>query len=276
MPLSNDVIQSLAQELHAAEQERSQMRHLSSRYPEMTIEDGYEVSRAWCEIKKKEGQKVIGHKIGLTSRAMQKSSQIDEPDFGTLFDEMLYQPGTTLPRERFILPRVEVELAFILKETLFGPNISVTDVLRATEYVVPALEIIDARVEQFDRDNGAPRKVFDTISDNAANVGIVLGGNPVAPQEVDMRWASALLYVNGVIEETGVAAGILGNPAVGVAWLAQRLHGFGEELEAGEIVLAGSFTRPVAIDSGDVVHADYGPLGAITFSLSKDNPSEKS
>lgn len=269
MALTSENIQSLAQELHDAEKKRAQIRHFSARFPEMTIEDGYHISRAWCDKKKQEGQTAIGHKIGLTSRAMQKSSQISEPDFGTLFDEMRYEPGSVLPLERFILPRVEVELAFILKDPLEGSDVDVTDVLRATEYVVPAIEIIDARIEQFDRDSGAPRKVIDTISDNAANVGVILGDNPVSPTSIDLRWSGALLYLNGVIEETGLAAGILGNPANGVAWLARRLSKFGEHLEVGEIVLAGSFTRPVAVGAGDVLHADFGPLGAISFSMSK-------
>lgn len=267
MTLSDNTVSLLAGELHAAEQNRRQLPHFSSRYPDMTLEDGYRISRAWSNLKKAEGQRVIGHKIGLTSRAMQISSQIDEPDFGTLFDEMLYESGRGIPSERFIVPRVEVELAFILDKPLEGPGVTIADVYRATDCVMPALEIIDARIEQFDSETGAPRRVFDTISDNAANAGIVLGGSPVKTEAVDLRWASALLYLNGAVEETGVAAGVLGHPASGIAWLAQRLSGFGERLEAGEIVLAGSFTRPVNISPGDVIHADYGQLGCITFTL---------
>lgn len=267
MALSDHTVKTLAGELHVAELERRQLSHFSLRHPEMTLEDGYGISRAWSELKRTEGQKVIGHKIGLTSRAMQMSSQIDEPDFGTLFDEMLYESGRDIPSERFIVPRVEVELAFILEKPLEGPNVTLADVYRATDCVMPALEIIDARIEQYDSDTGAPRKVFDTISDNAANAGIVLGGSPVKPEAVDLRWVSALLYLNGAVEETGVAAGVLGHPASGIVWLARRLSGFGERLEAGEIVLAGSFTRPVNIVPGDVIHADYGQLGAVTFTL---------
>ena len=258
---------TLAQELHEAEQRREQVRHFSLRYPNMSIEDGYAVSRAWAQIKTAEGQRVIGHKIGLTSRAMQVSSQIDEPDFGTLFDEMLYESGQPIPASRFIRPRVEVELAFLLRKPLGGPNVSIADVLNATDRVTPALEIIDARVEQFDRETGSPRKVFDTISDNAANAGIVLGGSPVPPDQVDLRWVSALLHINGVIEDSGVAAAVLGHPATGIAWLARRLHRYGEHLEAGEIVLAGSFTRAVPLSTGDVVQADYGRLGTVAFQL---------
>ncbi len=259
--------ENLARELHEAERRREQLRHFSARFPQMTIEDGYAVSRAWVRIKKEEGQRVVGHKIGLTSRAMQVSSQIDEPDYGTLFDEMVYEGGRPIRAERFIKPRVEVELAFLLREPLEGPDVSINDVFNATDRVLPALEIIDARIEQFDRESGVPRKVFDTISDNAANAGIVLGGTPVRPDAVDLRWAGALLYLNGVVEESGLAGAVLGHPATGVAWLARRLHGHGERLEAGQIVLAGSFTRPVPVTRGDVVQADYGPLGTVSFQL---------
>jgi 2-oxo-hept-3-ene-1,7-dioate hydratase len=168
---------------------------------------------------------------------------------------------------RFIAPRVEVELAFVLNKPLKGPGVTVFDVLAATDYVVPAIEIIDARIEQFDRHTRAMRRVFDTISDNAANAGIVTGGRPVKPDAVDLRWVSALLYKNGVIEESGVAAAVLNHPANGVAWLANKLAPYNEHLAAGEIVLAGSFTRPVNALAGDSFHADYGPLGAIAFTF---------
>jgi 2-oxo-hept-3-ene-1,7-dioate hydratase len=210
------------------------------------------------------GRVARGHKIGLTSRAMQISSQIDEPDYGTLLDDMFFEPGD-IPTERFIAPRVEVELAFVLKRRLEGRAIGIDDVLEATEYVTPAIEIIDARIEQFDRHTKAMRKVQDTISDNAANAGIILGGRKVHPREVDLPWCGAILRQNGAVEETGLAAGVQGHPAIGVAWLAMKLAPWGECLEAGEVVLAGSFTRPVAAKKGDVFDADYGPLGRFEF-----------
>jgi 2-oxo-hept-3-ene-1,7-dioate hydratase len=259
-------IQKLAAELHESEKHRVQVEHFSKRHPGMTIEDGYAVSRAWVAMKIAEGRQVRGHKIGLTSRAMQLSSQIDEPDYGTLLDDMFFAPGD-IPAERFIAPRVEVELAFILKRGLRGAQVSVDDVLEATDYVQPAIEIIDARIEQFDRHTKAMRKVFDTISDNAANAGIVLGGRKVHPREVDLPWVGAILRQNGVVEETGLAAGVQGHPAVGIAWLAHKLAPWGEGLEAGEVVLAGSFTRPVLAKKGDVFDADYGPLGRFSFTF---------
>jgi 2-oxo-hept-3-ene-1,7-dioate hydratase len=264
---SDDLIKKLAAELHQSEKSRVQIEHFSKRYPDMTIEDGYAISRAWVKIKIDEGRVARGHKIGLTSRAMQQASQITEPDFGTLLDDMFFAEGSQIPMARFIAPRVEVELAFVLKTAIKGPGVTLFDVLAATDYVVPAIEIIDARIEQFDRHTKAMRRVFDTISDNAANAGIVTGGRPVKPDAVDLRWVSALLYKNGVIEESGVAAAVLNHPANGVAWLANKLAPWGEHLEAGEIVLAGSFTRPVNALAGDSFHADYGPLGAIAFTF---------
>jgi 2-oxo-hept-3-ene-1,7-dioate hydratase len=263
--LAAETIQSLARELQQARQARTPLRHFSARFPGMTIEHGYAIQRAWVALELAAGRVIRGRKIGLTSRAMQLASQITEPDYAPLMDDMFFASGSDIPISRFIAPRVEVELAFILGRPLQGPHITLFDVLGATEYVTPAIEIIDARIEQFDRDTKAPRKVFDTISDFAANAGIVLGGRPVKPDAVDLRWAGAMLYKNGVIEETGLAAAVLGHPANGVAWLANKIAPHGEQLNAGDVVLAGSFTRPTAAVAGDNFHADYGPLGAVTF-----------
>ncbi|CAM3741271.1 2-oxo-hept-4-ene-1,7-dioate hydratase [Deinococcus frigens] len=254
----------LAAELEGAESSGVQISPLSERYPGMTFADAYAVQRAWVGHKLEAGGRVRGHKIGLTSRAMQLASQITEPDYGTLLDSMFYEPNGDIPLSNFVAPKVEVELAFLLKDDLRGPGLTVFDVLRATEYVTPAAEIIDARIQRVSAATGKPRRVFDTISDNAANAGIIVGGSAVRPDATDLRWAAALCIRNGVIEETGVAAGVLGHPAQGIAWLANRLAPHGEYLGAGELVLAGSFTRPVDIASGDVFTFDYGPLG--TFS----------
>jgi 2-oxo-hept-3-ene-1,7-dioate hydratase len=212
-----------------------------------------------------DGHRICGRKIGLTSRAMQMASQITEPDYAPLMDDMFFETGSDIPFERFIAPRVEVELAFILGRPLKGPGVTLFQVLQATEYVTPALEIIDARIEQFDRETKVPRKVYDTIADFAACAGVVLGGRPVKPDTIDLRWVGALLYKNAVIEETGLAAAVLNHPATGVAWLANKIAPHGEQLDAGDIVLAGSFTRPTQAERGDVLQADYGPLGNISL-----------
>jgi 2-oxo-hept-3-ene-1,7-dioate hydratase len=261
--LDQTLIQEAAARLNNAERSRQQVRQFSLDYPDITIEDAYAIQRTWVAQKIKDGRKLIGHKIGLTSRAMQVSSNITEPDYGALLDDMLFEEGSDIPFNRFIVPRVEVELAFILGKPLKGPNVTVFDVLDATEWVIPALEIIDARIQQIDPDTKATRMVFDTISDNAANGGIVLGGRAVRANEIDLRKVPAVLYRNGVIEESGVSAAVLNHPAKGVAWLANKLAPYDVTLEAGQIILGGSFTRPVAASPGDTFHVDYDMLGSI-------------
>ena len=272
MALDEAALDALAHDLDAAERTRVPIRQLSQSHPEMDIRDGYRVQRAWVSLKRARGARVMGHKIGLTSRAMQQSVGIDEPDYGVLFDDMFYEDSAKVPHGRFIRPRMEVELAFILGRPLAGPDVSLYDVLEATAWVRPAVEIIDSRMHMTDPQTGATRKVVDTISDNAANAALVLGGRPVRPTEFDLRWVSALLYQNGVIEESGVAAAVLNHPANGVAWLARRLAPWGESLAAGETILSGSFTRPVFIAPGDTFQIDYGPLGAICCQFVADAP----
>jgi 2-oxo-hept-3-ene-1,7-dioate hydratase len=262
--LSTDLIEALARELYDARKNRVQVRQFSRRHPGMTIEDGYAIQRAWVRLEQADGRSVKGRKIGLTSRAMQQASQITEPDYAPLMDDMFFAQGGDIPIARFIAPRIEVELAFVLGKPLKGPGVNLFDVLAATEYVSPALEIIDARIERFDRDTKAPRKVFDTIADFAANAGIVLGGRPVRPDALDLRWVGALLHKNAVIEETGLAAAVLNHPAAGVAWLANKIAPYDEQLNAGDVVLSGSFTRPTSVQRADVLHADFGRLGSIS------------
>jgi 2-oxo-hept-3-ene-1,7-dioate hydratase len=262
--LPEEAVRDAARRLDEAEANRQPIGQLSLQYPDMTIEDAYAVQRAWIEIKMAEGRRLLGRKIGLTSRAMQQSVGITEPDYGTIYDDMVFADGSAVPLERFIGPRLEVELAFVLDRPLRGPDCTVLDVLRATEYITPALEILDARVQMTDPGTGHPRTIVDTIADNAADAGIVTGGRAVRPMDVDLRWVSALLYRNEVIEETGVAAAVLNHPATGVAWLANKLDAYGVGLEPGQLILAGSFTRAVWARAGDTFHADYGPLGAIT------------
>lgn len=265
--LSDEIIKELARQLYEARKTRTQLRHFSQQHPGMTIDDGYAIQRAWVDLELADGRSILGRKIGLTSRAMQLSSQITEPDFAPLMDDMFFDAGAAIPVETFIAPRVEVELAFILGKALKGPGVTFDDVMAATEYVTPALEIIDARIEQFDRETKAPRKVFDTISDFAANAGIVLGDKRIDPNEVDLRWCGAMLHKNGEIEETGLAAGVLNHPANGVAWLANKIAPYDEQLNVGDVVLAGSFTRPTGVGKGDEIFVDYGPLGSIAISF---------
>jgi 2-oxo-hept-3-ene-1,7-dioate hydratase len=251
-------ISAIADELAAAERGRTTVPLLTARNPDMTVDDAYAVQKHWADSRQAEGARLVGRKIGLTSKVMQVATGITEPDYGVIFDDMVFESGASVEFDRFSNVRIEVELAFVLAKPLAGPNVTVFDVLDATAYVVPALEILNSHIEL------QGRTIVDTISDNAAMGGMVVGGRPVKVDEVDLRWVSALLYRNQTIEESGVAAAVLGHPAMGVAWLANKLAQHGQSLGAGEIILAGSFTRPMWVERGDTVHADYGQLGAVT------------
>jgi len=237
-----------------------QAERISVTFPEIEIEDAYAISQGVAQARIDAGGVLVGHKVGLTSKAMQRSSNIDEPDYGYIFQDMVMQSGVALNRCDFCIPRVEPELTFVLKDHLKGPNVSLIDVMNATDYVLPSIEIIDARFTE-------PRKIFDTVSDNGAAAAHIIGGSPVRPDDVDLRWVGAMFYRNNDIEETGIAGGVLGHPAMGVAWLANKLSTFGITLEPGHMILSGSFTRPVWAEKGDTLYADFGPLGSVVVSM---------
>jgi 2-oxo-hept-3-ene-1,7-dioate hydratase len=249
--------QSIVASLLEAHSTKKQTLRPSARFDQIEIEDSYAISSEVARQLQQTGARLIGHKIGLTSLAMRRSSKIDEPDYGYLFDTMLIEDGAKIPHADFCVPRVELELTFVLGAPIKGPGVGLIDVMRATEYVIPSIEIIDARVDE-------PRKIFDTVADNGAAAGLVLGGTPVRPHDIDLRMIPGVLYRNADIEETGVACGVLGNPAMGVAWLANKLAPFETTLEPGHLVLSGSFVRPVWAEKGDTIRADFGSLGSLS------------
>jgi 2-oxo-hept-3-ene-1,7-dioate hydratase len=249
-----------AQSLENAGETRTIITQPSITYPNMTLEDAYAIQGLWADALIGKGARRVGVKIGLTSRAMQLASKMTEPDYGFIMDDMIHNDGAQIHVDRFISPRLEVELAFVMGENLSGPTARVHDVMRATEFVVPALEIIDYRT-------CVPRAITDTIADNAAAAAMIVGGRTIRPMDVDIRWIGATLSKNGVIEESGVSAAVMGHPAAGIAWLVNKLHLLGGKLSAGQIVLAGSFTRPVSVAAGDVIQVDYGSLGGIGVSF---------
>ncbi|RXZ72141.1 2-keto-4-pentenoate hydratase [Agromyces albus] len=251
-------IAAIADELLAADRDRTTVPLLTARNPGMTVDDAYAVQHLWAERRAAAGRRIVGRKIGLTSKVMQVATGITEPDYGVIFDDMVIESGASVEFDRFSNVRIEVELAFVLSKPLVGPNTTLADALDATAYVVPALEILNSHVEL------QGRTIVDTISDNAAMGAMVVGDRRVEVDEVDLRWVSALLSRNETIEESGVAAAVLGHPAMGVAWLANKLAQHGQSLGEGEIILAGSFTRPMWVERGDTVHADYRELGAVT------------
>jgi 2-oxo-hept-3-ene-1,7-dioate hydratase len=267
LTLTGEQIEGIAAEHERARRTATPFRRVTLTHPDMTIGDAYAIQQAWVDLQVGAGGQVIGHKIGLTSRAMQQAMSIDEPDFGVLLDHMVIDDGATVRAVDFVDPKLEVELAFVLRDRIDSADVTAEDVLAATEHVVPALELIDARSYRRDPDDGVTRTVRDTIADNAANAGIVTGARRVRPAEIELRWVPAVLTRNGIVEETGVAAGVLGDPVKGIVWLARRLHSLGVALEPGQIVLAGSFTRPVDCRAGDRFEADFGDLGVVRLAF---------
>jgi len=262
--LTDAIVQDSAARLDEAERARRQIRMISIDHPNMTVEDAYAIQKAWIARKVTAGRAVRGHKVGLTSKAMQYAVGISEPDFGILLDDMFFANGDEVPVQRFIELRVEAELAFILHKPLTGPNCTAVDVFNATEFVTPAIEILDTRIFRVDPETKATRKVLDTIADNAANAGVVLGDRRFKPADHDLRWISAICSRNGEVEETGVAAGVMNHPANAISWLANRLSRYGEALRPGEVLLSGSFIRPVEVRGGDTIEVDYGPFGTVS------------
>jgi 2-oxo-hept-3-ene-1,7-dioate hydratase len=257
-------IAAAARALDEAERTRVQIGLLSLANSGMDMDDAYAVQAAWMELKRAAGHRIIGRKIGLTSKAMQQALNIDIPDSGILLDDMLFADGATIPTGRFIQPRIEAEIAFVMKAPLKGPGITPADVIAATDYVQPSLEILDTRIQRVDPATKKTRTVFDTIADNAANAGIVLSGRKLKPGEADLRWMGAIVSRNGEVEETGLGAGVLDDPALSMAWLANRLAQYGDQIHAGEIVLSGSFIRPVECPPGSKIVADFGPYGTVS------------
>ena len=256
-----------AADLLTAEASGQQIGLLSRRFPDIGMDDAYAIQTEIYRQKLEQGRKVIGWKIGLTSKAMQYALDIDIPDSGILFDDMAFQTGDTVPRGRFIQPRIEAEIAFVMKAPLSGAKVTRDDVLAATAYVAPAIEILDTRIRRKDAQTGKARTVHDTIADNAANAGIVLGAERHAPDTFDLRWVGAITSRNGEVEETGLGAGVLNDPVESVVWLARRMAQYGQSIDPGHVILSGSFIRPVECPSGSVIQADFGPFGSVDITF---------
>ncbi len=255
--LDAETIAAIADELAEADRTHGVIPRITARHPQATVEDSYAIQAVWRDANLAAGRRLVGRKIGLTSKAMQQATGITEPDYGVMFDDTVVRTGAEIPVDDFSNVRIEVELAFVLRHPLEGPGCTLDDALAAIDYAVPALEVLNSHIEL------EGRTIVDTIADNAAYGAMVLGSVRKRPDEIDLRWVPGVLSRNGEIEETGVAAGVLGHPATGVAWLANKLHQHGARLESGEIILAGSFTRPMWVTRGDTVRCDYGPMGVI-------------
>ena len=252
-----------ARDLLNAEKTGLQIGLLSQRFPQMDMDDAYAIQKSIFEAKLAEGRKLVGWKIGLTSKAMQYALNIDVPDSGCMFDDMAFETGSIVPEGRFIQPRIEAEIAFVMKRDIGGESISRQEVIEATDYVCPSLEILDTRIIRIDKDTGASRKIFDTISDNAANAGFVLGHAHHKVDAFDLRRVGAIVARNGEVEETGLGAGVLNDPVESVVWLARRMAHYGQQIKAGHVILSGSFIRPIECPAGVEIAADFGDFGSV-------------
>ncbi len=267
MSLTPHDCRKAAQLLDRAERTHVQIPLLSGQFPEMDMDDAYAIQAEWVKQKKAHNDPVIGWKIGLTSKAMQVALSIDIPDSGVLLNSMRFVNGATISKERFIQPRIEAEIAFVTKKPLSGVGLSVEEILDATDYIMPSLEILDTRILRKDPQSGRMRNVFDTIADNAANAGMVTGDPVNNFRDIDMRWLGAIVSRNGEVEETGLGAGVLNDPALSVSWLVERLTSYGDRIEAGQIILSGSFIRPIEAPSKSHIAADFGPFGLVECSF---------
>lgn len=253
-----DIVEMLAK----AENERKPLEQLTATYPGLTIQDAYKIQLEGIAMKLTQGRKIIGKKIGLTSKGMQKLLGVNEPDYGHLLDNMLILEGEACRREELLLPKVEGELAFILKDKLKGPGITIADVLRATAGVMPAFEIVDSRIRDW------KIKLPDTIADNASSARLVLGSRLVPVQGLDLRLIGMVLEKNGEMVSSGAGAEVWGHPAASVAWLANKLAEFDIALEAGEIILSGAVTAAETAAAGDVFTLSFDGLGSLNLRFS--------
>ena len=261
--LTREQITRAAHDLYQAELTKQQIDLISNRHPGFTIEDSYAIQDALVALKLKDGRKQIGWKIGLTSRAMQMALQIETPDSGVIFDDMYFANGSRIAKNTFFEPRIEAEIAFIMGKDLAPTDLHREGVIAATKYVAPALEILETRVVRYNPTTKTYRNVCDTIADNAANAGIVLGDDRFGILEVDLRWLGGIIKRNGTVEETGLGAGILDDPITSVLWLAKRLAEYDKTIKQGDIIMAGSFIRPIEAPSGSDFFADFGPFGKV-------------
>ncbi|KRB78868.1 2-oxo-hepta-3-ene-1,7-dioate hydratase [Sphingomonas sp. Root710] len=262
--LSDDAVVTAALALDGAARTHVQIPLLSEDHPAMTLDDAYAIQSAWVKLQQANGDPVVGWKIGLTSKAMQAALSIDIPDSGVLLRSMVFEDGAEIPPGRFIQPRIEAEIAFVMKTPLDNADPSPDEILAATEYIAPALEILDTRVTRKDPRTGQARRVFDTIADNAANGGIVLGAPVRDIGAHDLRWIGAIVSRNDEVEETGLGAGVLNDPLLSVSWLVTRLAAYGARIEPGQIILSGSFIRPVEAPPGSRIVGDFGNFGRVS------------
>ncbi|MFE4896001.1 2-keto-4-pentenoate hydratase [Peribacillus butanolivorans] len=255
------ILEELADILIEAERSKQPLDPLTQQYPELSVTDAYQIQIKVMEKKRTEGRWVIGKKVGLTSVAMQKMLGVNEPDYGHLLDDMEVKDGEKVKIIDMISPKVEAEIGFILGQDLVGPNVTYLDVLMATKYVVPTIEIIDSRITDW------KIQLIDTVADNGSSAKVVVGNKRSTIDGLDLRSVGMALYNNEELVATGSGAAALGHPAQAIAWLANKLHEFGIQLKAGELILPGALSGALTVKQGDTISAHFGPLGSVSVAF---------
>ena len=261
--------QSLAEALWRAERDRAPILALTDEHPDLTVEDAYAIQTINIDRRVSEGRLIRGRKVGLTSAPMQQLLGVDEPDFGVLLDDMFIEDGDAIPMDTLLQPRVEAELAFIMEDDLAGPGVTTSNALAAIAGALPAIEIVDSRVTDW------KIKLADTIADNASSGRLVVGGKLTPVAGLDLRLVGVAVSRNGQVVDTGAGAAALGNPARCVAWLANKLAGFGTALHAGDVVLPGAVHKMIPVEPGDVFRAEFAHLGAVTARFTNGSPGAR-
>ena len=256
--MDDTTIRALGDSLYDAWRTRRPIAQLSESYPDMSIEDAYGIQQRMIARRREPGLRVVGKKIGLTSKVVQKMLGVDQPDFGYLLSDMVCGDTEAVPMSTLIAPKVEGEIAFVLKKTLAGPGITAADVLRATDFVMPCFEIVDSRIRDW------KIRIQDTVADNASAAMFVLGGQAVDPRDVDLGLCGMVLEKNGEVAATGAGAAALGSPVNCVAWLANRLGQLGIALEEGEVILSGSLAAMLPAQAGDSFRCTIGGIGSVS------------
>lgn len=254
---------STAEFLHLAEVEKREVVRITADYPDMTVEEAYRVQEELVGIKLEQGHRIVGPKMGLTSQAKMKQMGVEDPIYGYVFDYMLIPDGGTLSMSDVIHPKVEVEIAFVMGKDVEGPGITAAQILAATEYVIPALEIIDSRYENF------KFTLPDVIADNASTSRVVFGNRMVRPDQLELDLVGATLSINGEIKDLGAGAAVVGHPANSLAMLANMLAKKGEKIKAGDVIMSGGITGAIMLNVGDTVSAKLDGLGEIGFKVSE-------
>ena len=255
------MIQEAATRLLVAEETKRVIEPLTVSYPGITVDEAYHTQLEIIRRKVEKGGIIVGKKIGATSKAIQNMFGVNQPDYGHLLADMMFVEGETISLANYIQPKVEFEIAFILKKDLKGPNVSILDVIDATDYIVPAIEVIDSRIEDW------KIKFEDTVADNGSSASAIIGGNPTKLEGIDLSRIGMVAYQNGEMIDTGAVAAVLGNPLRSVAWLANSLSKYGVSLNAGEIILSGALTRAVEVKKNDTFTAEFAHIGSVTASF---------